>query len=417
MRLDRYDSYLTTFHATVADRRDDKRGTWLRLDRSAFYPTSGGQPHDTGTLVGAAGEFAVVDVLLDDDEVWHLVSSTALSDAAGDTPDVGTELLGTIDWFRRFRHMQRHSAQHMLSQALVRIDPSLTTESVSLTGPNCTVDCAGVVSGEKLEQAEAEVNHAARSSLAINAFTVDESSLNSYALRRPSKRHGAIRLVAVGNYDLVACGGTHLRNSAAALPIKLLGCERVRGGSSRITFRAGEEASEDHAERLGVTNALSNSLSAPLSGITERVSQLRAELASREARVTELERRLAEDLVRSLPAELVGSLVTQGAEHGLVAAVLEGEDARLFDDVVDVLQQRPGLVSLLAADQCERWRFAFLAGPGCTVDLRPALRAALEPLNGKGGGRPDRAQGAATADPASARAALSRASTEIKQPS
>ncbi len=411
MRLDRYDSYLTAFPTTITDRRDDQSGIWLSLDRSAFYPTSGGQPHDTGTLVSAAGEFAVMDVELDDDEVWHLLADVG----AGDAPTVGSELRGVIDWPRRFRHMQRHSAQHLLSQALVRVDPSLVTESVSLSGSDCTVDCAGDVSAETLLEVEAEVNRAARSSLPINAFTVDESRLSTYALRRPSKRHGAIRLVAIGNYDLVACGGTHLRNSAEALPVKLLGSERVRGDRSRITFRAGEEASEDHDARVAVTNALNSALSVPLAGITERVSQLQAELESREARVVELQRRLASDLVGSLAPDLVGKLVAQGADNGLVTAILEGDDAQLFDDVVDVLQHRAGLVALLAAPQGEKWRFAFLAGPGCTVDLRPALRAALEPLNGKGGGRPDRVQGAATADLSSARAALARANTELTQ--
>lgn len=410
VRLDRYDSYLTTFHATVVDRRDDQRGAWLRLNRSAFYPTSGGQPHDTGTLTGDAGEFVVTDVELGGEQVWLL-----LSGPGSDAPAVGAELRGAIDWPRRFLHMQRHSAQHLLSQALVRVDPALATESVSLTGPDCTIDCASEVNAETLAAVEAEVNRAARRGMAINAFTVDESRLSGYALRRPSKRHGAIRLVAIGNYDLVACGGTHLRNSAEALPVKLLGSERVRGGRSRITFRAGEEASNDHAQRLAVTSALGSALSAPLSEITERVKQLQAELTSHEKRELELQQRLAAGLVRSLAADQVGKLVSQGAAHGLVTAVLEGDEAQLLDAVITMLQQRPGLVSLLAAGQGEQWRFAFLAGPGCSVDLRPALRAALEPLGGKGGGRPDRAQGAASADLSSTRAALTRASAQLTQ--
>lgn len=410
MRLDRYDSYLTTFHATVIDRRVDQRGSWLRLNRSAFYPTSGGQPHDTGALKGNAGEFAVTDVSLDGEEVWHLLAASE-----SEAPPIDAELRGEVDWPRRFRHMQRHSAQHLLSQALVRVDASLATRSVSLSGAECTIDCAGEPSAETLAAVEVEANRAARNGLPIYAFEVDESSFGTYSLRRPSKRQGTIRLLAIGNYDLVACGGTHLRNSAEALPIKVLASERVRGGSTRITFRAGEEALEDHAQRLEVTSALSSSLSAPLSGLHERVEQLRAELASSEALNRELRRRLAAHLVSTLSAEPLNEGGVPSANQGLVTAALEGEDALLFDEVIAALQPRPGLISLLAAEQGALWRFAFLAGPGVEVDLRPTLQAALEPLGGKGGGRPDRAQGAAAADANSARTALAQAAAQLTQ--
>src|SRR5690606_1129186 len=108
MRLEWHEPYLKTFTARVESRRVTADGTWLTLDRSAFYPTSGGQLHDTGVLA----ELPVLDVQLDDERVWHRVEPTATAPA----PQVGSLVKGSIDWARRFTHMQRHTGQHLLSQ-------------------------------------------------------------------------------------------------------------------------------------------------------------------------------------------------------------------------------------------------------------------------------------------------------------
>lgn len=402
MRLDRYDSYLTEFHATVQEVRDDERGRWLRLDRSAFYPTAGGQPHDTGVLMVAGERLHVVDVQADDTGVWHLVDTVA----SGDGALVGSAVRGRIDWPRRYRHMQRHTGQHLLSQALVRINSEYGTRSVSMRGADCTIDFGGSVDDGALAAVEAEVNCAARQALAVMTFEVDDSRLGEYQLRRPSKVSGKVRLVAIGDYDLVACGGTHLRNSAEALPIKIVGLERVKGGTNRLTFRAGEEAQADYAQKHAVTSALGVALSAPLEELNERVDQLRSQLAEQAQLLSHARRTRASALAKELAA---------GAEAGCVIAYLTGEDAELFGELVEELQRVAGLVSLLAAEEpgTDRARFAFLAGPGAEVDVRPALTAALGPLGGRGGGRPDRAQGAAQANAEQARAALTAARTQL----
>lgn len=251
VRLDRLDSYLTRFEATVTGAEPGDGGTWVRLDRSAFYPTAGGQPHDTGVLAGRR----VLDVADRDGEVWHLLEP-------GDAPRVGDTVVGEVDWERRYAHMQRHTAQHMLSQAFVRVGasrgaeadgvPGYHTRAVSMRGPDCTVDLTGDPDEEALAAAEEEVNRAARRALPVMAFEVPEERLSAYSLRRPPKVKGLVRLVAVGDYDLVACGGTHLRSSAEALPVKVLGLERVRGGLTRVTFRAGAEAVSDQIGRAHV---------------------------------------------------------------------------------------------------------------------------------------------------------------------
>ena len=415
MRLDRYDSYATEFRAHLRRVRADERGSWLLLSRSAFYPTAGGQLHDTGVLSVAGAALQVADVQADEHGVWHLVegplpsevSAAVASDVEAAEDPAGAAVHGVIDWARRYRHMQRHTAQHLLSQALVRTNPEYGTRSVSMRGADCTIDFGGEADEVSLAAVEAEANRAARQALAVMCFEVDDVRLGEYRLRRPAQVRGKVRLVAIGNYDLVACGGTHLRNSAEALPLKIVGLERVKGGMNRLTFRAGEEALADYAAKHDVASRLGVALSAPTDALVERVEKLQADLV-------ELGRKAA--AARLSQAAAIAQRLSVEAQNGLVSAYLSGDQAELFTELVDLLQQEAGLVSLLAAPESttNRVRFAFLAGPGAAADVRPALSAALAPLGGRGGGRPDRAQGAAQADQEQAHAALASAAAQLR---
>lgn len=377
------------------------REAWVRLDRSAFYPASGGQLADLGTLTltdAGATAIRVTDVQLRAGLVWLRVEG-APSLVAGES-----RVMGRIDWGRRYRLMQRHTAQHLLSQALVRVDPSFATLSVSMRNPECTIDFAGEVQPDQLKEVELEANRAARRSYPVMTFEVAEAELGRYALRRPPKVSGTIRLVAVGGYDLVACGGTHVRLSSEVLPIKLLGVERVKGSLNRLAFAAGEEARADHAARFEVTSALSAALSAPLPALVERVGGLEAKLR---AQGEELGR------LKAGAAALLAERLTKGVAPardgvGVLTALLEGEEAALLDELVGTLQGRAETVSLLAAavQGSGQVRFAFVAGPGGGADVRPLLKAALEEVGGRGGGSGDRAQGAAVVDVDGAQRAL-----------
>lgn len=402
VRLDRYDSYLTTFHTLVTATDTDQHGTWVRLERSAFYPNAGGQPNDVGTLTSAGGVFEVVGVeARADDDVWHLLATPG-----GLVP--GEQVAGRIDWPRRWRHMQRHTAQHVLSQALVRVSPAFGTLAVSMRGPDCTIEIRGEFGEEDLMAAEAIANDAARQNHPVTAFEVDESRLGEYALRRPAKVSGRVRLVAVGHYDIVACGGTHLRSSAEALPIKLTGFERVRGGNTRITFRAGEEAVADYRAKHEAASALVRAFSAPVGELAGRGAQLQEELARSQYEAAGWRGRLARAYLERLAAQATG---------GVVSAVLEGDDAALLPDLVEACQSLPSTVALLACVDDGQARLAFVAGPGAAIDVRPLLKEALVGLGGRGGGRPDRAQGAAPASASAVRDVLAQARLTLERPS
>ena len=383
-RLDHQDAYLLAFAAHVTRATRDADHAWVRLDASAFYPTSGGQPHDLGTLDGAA----VDDVrVADDGAVEHRVPGPA------DAWPVGRAVEGRIDADRRARHRQRHSAQHLVSQSFVRIDPGFATRSVALTSSDLTVDLAGEPDDAAIAAAERLANEAAYANWAVATLEVDEADLERFPLRRPPKVQGRIRLVAMGPdvaidpagaWELSACGGTHVRTTAEVAPIVVLGRERIRGGLTRVTFRAGWEAWAHHRATHAAATAAATGLTTSVADLPAKVAQLATEASTLRRALAEARGRLAADLAE----ELLGDPPEPGA---LVVAEIDAADADLFAPLADALAARGATAVLAIASEA---KVEVIAASGAGVDVRPALRAALEVLGGRGGGKPERAQGA-----------------------
>jgi len=388
-RLDQLDAYQLAFGAPVVAVRpepSDAQHAWVRLAASAFYPTSGGQLHDLGTLDGVA----VLDVALEDDGVWHRVT------APPSAWPLGHVARGHVEGERRARHRQWHSAQHLLSQAFMRTDASFGTRAVSLSGPDLTVDIAGDPDEAAVAAAERAANEAAYAAWPVVALEVDEDELAHYPLRRPPKVSGRVRLVAIGPevpddpasaWELSACGGTHVRCTAEAAPITVLRSERVRGGLSRITFRAGLAAWEDHRFKHAVASRTAASLSTGVPELSTKVAALADEAMA-------LRRALAEARA-SLAAERAAVLLGDDPPPGVVVvAELDEGDAELLTPMAEALAARGATVALAAVRE---GKAELVLASGAGVDVRPALAAALPHLSGRGGGRPERAQGAGPA--------------------
>lgn len=395
-RLEQQDTYLRTFLARVQDVETVEGDLWVALDRSAFYPESGGQPADTGTLGGTR----VRDVQVRDGRVWHRVEGGPL--------EAGMEVAGEIDWERRFRHMQRHSAQHLLSQAFLHVDEAFETRSVGLGGPECTLDLAGGPSREALAQAEALVNRVAYRNLPIEAFEVDEADVPDYPLRRPPKVRGTVRLVKMGEFELSACGGTHLATTAEAAPIKILKAENIRGDLTRVTFRAGLEALDDYREKHEVAYGLAVDFSSRVGELPHRIAALSAAERANAQELSLLRERVAGLLAERLVADAVDVGGIRIVRHALPSA-----DAELLRPLADALVAGPGTVALLAARDDAKAQLLFARSEDVEIDLRPVLRAALEPIDGRGGGRPERGQGGGTV-PEGIEEALDRAASELE---
>jgi alanyl-tRNA synthetase len=392
-RLDQHDAYLLEFDAHVVAARVESDHAWVRLDASAFYPTSGGQPHDVGTLAG----IAVDDVRIEDDgAVWHRVAGTP------DAWVAGRPVHGAIDGERRARHRQRHSAQHLLSQAFVRVDPAFATRSVALSGADLTVDVAGAPDDEAIAAAEWLANEAAYDAWPVVAFEVDEAELERFPLRRPPKVQGRIRLVAMGPavdhdpagaWELSACGGTHVRCTAEVAPIVVLKRERIRGDLTRVTFRAGWEAWAHHRATHAAASAAAASLSTAVADLPAKVAALADEATAARRALAEARGRLAADLADELLGEPAEANEPDGPrpDGALVVAELEPGDADLLAPLADALAAR-GATAVLAV--VREGKAEVVAASGAGVDVRPALKAALAVLGGRGGGKPERAQGA-----------------------
>lgn len=383
-RLDQQDSYRTRFQATVIEQgrleHQDQAHTQVVLEQTLFYPTSGGQPHDVGTLRGAFGEAQVVSVQMRNGQVLHLLR--------GDIPKVGERVQGEIDWSRRYRHMQRHSAQHLLSQACLRVDPAFATVSVSLQSPSLTVDLEGEPNEGALEQAERLVNEIAYQNLSVRTFEVDEGELEHYPLRRPPKVSGRIRLVQMGDWETSACGGTHLRSTAEAAPIKLLKRERVKGGLTRVYACAGLEALEDYRLKHQLSAQLAEAFSAQVSDVPERVQALEAELLAMMRERSALHERLA-----SLLAERLLASAEQTPHGRVVRHLLPETEGELLRPLAETLTRNAEVIALLGATQADKALLLFARSADLQADMRGLLKGALPLVAGRGGGKAEMAQG------------------------
>src|SRR6185503_15266571 len=229
-RLYYTDPYLKAFDATV-DRVEARDGRVLvRLDRTAFYPTSGGQPFDTGLLGGSR----VVDVVDEEDgSIAHVVEGTG-------TLDAGRAVQGEIDWARRFDHMQQHTGQHVLSAAFDRLFGARTI-SFHLGAAASTIDLAREMSPAEITAAETEANRIVWEdrTVAIRFASAEEAA--AMPLRKEASRGGTLRLIDVEGFDLSACGGTHVSRTGAIGVIVVAAWERFKGGH-RLTFLCGGRA-------------------------------------------------------------------------------------------------------------------------------------------------------------------------------
>ena len=228
-RLYYEDAYLTEFDALVSETRPDG---WITLDRSAFYPTSGGQPYDTGTLNG----IAVTDVQVRDGVVWHRIDAPF---AAGD------RVHGVIDWERRFDHMQQHAADHMLAGAAWQLYGGVTI-GLHLGAEDSTIDMdlpggRTHLTAAEIDELETLVNRRVQRDDPIRCWFPDPAELETLPLRKRPTVSEHVRVVAMGDYEMVACGGTHPATTGQIGPVRILSSAPARG-KMRLRFVSGMRA-------------------------------------------------------------------------------------------------------------------------------------------------------------------------------
>jgi alanyl-tRNA synthetase len=391
-------TYQTEFDATLLALDQHNGQPAARLDHTYFYPTSGGQPFDTGLL----GDRRVVDVVAaDNGDVWHLLDA----DFTHAIP--GQSIHGVIDWSRRYDHMQQHSGQHLLSQIFYR-HFGLETLSVHFGDVESTLDLDVVaLEPTQIDEAEQIANRMVYASLPITAYFVADNELASIPLRKAPQVTGKIRIVEIAGFDYSACGGTHVHTTAEIGPIKLTRQERRRG-QTRLTFLCGGRALRDYVEKHRLLVEAANLFSTDISTVPRLIERNLAQVKELQQSI----KLLTEQQLAREASELAGSApIIQ--EQRIVAKLFHDKDAASLKTLAQQLQQYPKITVLLAGVRDEKLTLIFARAADSPLHMGNLLRDTLRQFGGNGGGRPDFAQGGA--DPAVGQAVLNFALEQIRK--
>lgn len=393
------DAYRHAFTARVVSLRPAPESGGARvgvvLDRTAFYPTSGGQPHDIGSLAG----LPVVDVVDADEEVIHVLE--------GPVPDgrleVGAEVEGDVEWARRFDHMQQHTAQHLLSAVFLQV-LGADTMSVHL-GESSTLDLdVPTCDAGDLRRVEEAANQIVFESRPVTVRFVDSPAADALGLRRPPRRTGPLRIVEIAGSDRSACGGTHVRSTSEIGLVLIKRWERTRG-RARVEFLAGWRAIRDYQWKHALVSDWSTRLTVSDRELGDALERLARD---------------AQDGARALEAARKRLLGYEAAER--LAAVPPGPVKILRLEFPERAPEevRGLLRELTARDRCialagvaETGRLYFARSPGEGPDMAALLGRACRAVGGRGGGTAEFAQGTVAPGEPVARA-LALAEEEVR---
>jgi alanyl-tRNA synthetase len=372
-RLHYSDSHLIEFEGRVVDLSDRVSGwTAVVLDRTAFYPTGGGQPSDTGTLNGAR----VVECIDDGDKgVLHVVQGAA--------PGRGDVVRGRVDWSRRLDHMQQHTGQHILSQAFVTLF-NAPTRSFRVLDASCEIDVEmNNPTTEVIERAVELANNVVWEDRAITIRNVTPGEAAELPLRKEPARDGDLRLIEIEGFDLTPCGGTHAYRTGEVGMIAVRSWERAKG-LTRIEFVAGVRALADYRK----ANKSAREVAALFSTGRDDTPQLAAQMV---AEHKELNRRIR--ALEEIAAGAEAEKLLAGARDGVVSEIFDGRDAESLKKLAHALISHPKTIVLLGSRDNETARLVFARSADASGDMNALMREACTMLDGRGGGKPELAQG------------------------
>ena len=368
-RLYYLDSHLRSFEASVVERAEEGRRVYL--DRTAFYPTSGGQLHDTGRLEG----ITVADVIDEGDRVAHLLAEPLAS---------GPIVRGELDWPRRFDHMQQHTGQHLLSAVLADLW-NYSTTSVHLGELTSTLDLdTPQLTSEQVAQAEERANQVITENRPVTIAFEDAAA--STGLRKPSSRSGAIRIVSIEGLDRSACGGTHVRATGAIGALLVRKVDRVRKGV-RLEFLCGLRAIGRSRLEFDILSNLAADLSSSFEELPRVVANQRADVKALSASKRELEA----DLSRYRAQELYAA--AQPDPAGIRRATVRLADGGL-DELRGLALAFAGFPRAVFIGATEAPPSVLLsAAPDSGIDAGSVLKETVSNAGGRGGGSSTMAQG------------------------
>ena len=363
------DAMMKEFKSQVVKTGKDETGNFIVLDNTAFYPTGGGQPHDTGWI----NELEIIDVEKIDEEIRHYT--------AADVSNISGEISGKLHWSRRFDHMQQHAGQHILTAAFVELY-DMATVSFHLGTELVTIDLnVGEVSEDQLAAVEKRANEIILENRPIETKWVTKEELAQYNLRKDVKVDQDIRLVIIPDYDYNGCGGTHPTSTGQVGLLKILATEKMKK-QIRVHFVCGNRVLQQLAMRKQVLSDVARQLSAPEEEAADALRKFAKTAKQTEKNLTEAQDALLEFEAKELANETVA------------AATFENRSIQSLQKLARfITQQNDEAIALLVANNEDKLQFVAARGSEQTKSMKDISAAALPLINGKGGGNDALVQG------------------------
>jgi alanyl-tRNA synthetase len=375
------------FDGTVTLIRDEDDGIWLALDRTAFYPEGGGQPCDRGSLAFSGGQIEIISVQADGDKIiWHQVKP----ENKGKLPAVGETVHGIIDWERRFDFMQQHTGEHIIASCLYEQTGGFThglhigqeTSSIDVTLPDGSMK----LDTGKLASIEEMANQRIAQDGNITCSFPDELELASMPLRKDPTVTEQVRVCAIGSYEMVACGGTHLSRTSQVNLVKLLYVQPARG-KMRLFFLCGLRAVRHYALCYSSLSQAAEALSAREEEVPLRLSEVMKQAGEARRELAALRR---QNTLAKAPRLLEDALVLNDGRR-VVMAMLDAHDLPAMEAMASLLVREPRLIALLCVLKDGLHNLLFARSENLDMNMAELMRA----CGAKGGGRPEFARGAA----------------------
>lgn len=361
--------YCKEFTAAVVSCEVGKKKTYeVILDRTAFYPEGGGQPADMGTLGGVN----VIDTRERGEEVVHITDAPLT---------VGETVVGTLDWQRRFDHMQNHSGEHVVT-GLIHNKYGYNNVGFHMGKETVTIDFDGEFPFEELADFEAAANAVVWKNSTVNITVYDHEAAKNVNYRSKKELPGSIRVVTYPDVDVCACCGTHVAQTGEIGLIKLLSIQKAKGGV-RIEMLCGRRAMEYLNGIVEQNHTISVALSAKPMKTAAAVLRLKKENEENSFRLNGLENE---------------AFLRRGQELAGAGDVVLFESSMNADSVrklaVAVMEQCGGRCAVFAGNDDEGYKYAIGQQDG---DLRSFTKELNKTLNGRGGGKSNFVQGSVAA--------------------
>ena len=370
------DSYLRSLDTQVQAQLQVDGQPAVVLQQTCFYPEGGGQPFDTGTIAGVA-------VLA----VQTHADGTVVHTLAHSLPAGTLHVTASIDWSRRFDHMQQHSGQHILSQSFLEI-AGAATAGFHLSAQRVTIDLVqAAFSAQQLSQVEQLANRIVQSNLPVHVSFPGPAELAALPLRKVPEVNAPLRVVAIGDFDRTACAGTHVAHSAEVALIKIIKVERSKGGQ-RVEFCCGQRALEDYQRKHATVSRAAAALSCAPADVDGLLEQ---QLAAQQQLAKQL--RAARDELLQHECALLLSQAAAGSGRRVVCRAWHARAPEELRELARLLAAQPGALVLLGSAG-EQARVVLACAADVALDMRPLLAGLLQQLGGeRGGGQQRLAQG------------------------